>query len=90
MSAGFGESAHARRRQAAFGRGRGLVWAGVLALLLWAGAAAAAADGVTGSLTVFNPYPSAFVAYAANVPSSNPQVVGTSSLPADWTVSSAR
>jgi hypothetical protein len=46
----------------------------------------AAADGVTGSLTVFNPYPSAFVANAANVPSSNPQVVGTSSLPADWTV----
>lgn len=46
----------------------------------------AAADGVTGSLTVFNPYPSAFVSSAANVPSSNPQVVGTSSRPADWTV----
>ena len=46
----------------------------------------AAADGVTGSLTVFNPYPSAFVSSAANVPSSNLQVVGTSSLPADWTV----
>jgi hypothetical protein len=46
----------------------------------------AAADGATGSLTVFNPYPSAFVFSAANVPSSNPQVVGTSSLPADWTV----
>ncbi|MGA0040425.1 MAG: hypothetical protein ACO3NZ_11300, partial [Pirellulales bacterium] len=46
----------------------------------------AAADGVTGSLTVFNPYPSTFVSSAANVPSSNPQVVGTSSLPADWTV----
>lgn len=46
----------------------------------------AAADGVTGSLTVFNPYPSAFVSSAANVPSSNPQVVGTSYLPADWTL----
>jgi hypothetical protein len=46
----------------------------------------AAADGVTGNLTVFNPYPSAFVSSAANVPSSNPQVVGTSYLPADWTL----
>jgi hypothetical protein len=46
----------------------------------------AAADGVTGSLTVFNPYPSAFVSSAANAPSSNPQVVGTSHLPSDWTL----
>ncbi len=46
----------------------------------------AAADDVTGNLTVFNPYPSAFVSSAANVPSSNPQVVGTSYLPADWTL----
>jgi hypothetical protein len=46
----------------------------------------AAADSATGSLTVFNPYPSLFVSSAANVPSSNPQVVGTSSLPADWTL----
>ncbi|MFM1904338.1 MAG: hypothetical protein RLZZ440_2238 [Planctomycetota bacterium] len=46
----------------------------------------AAADSVTGSLTVFNPYPSLFVSTAANVPSSNPQMVGTSYLPADWTV----
>jgi hypothetical protein len=46
----------------------------------------AAADSATGSLTVFNPYPSLFVSSAANVPSSNPQVVGTSYLPADWTL----
>ncbi|MFM1904170.1 MAG: hypothetical protein RLZZ440_2070, partial [Planctomycetota bacterium] len=46
----------------------------------------AAADGVTGNLTVFNPYPSALVSSAANVPSSNPQTVGTSYLPADWTL----
>ena len=49
----------------------------------------AAADGVTGSLTVFNPYPSSFDSTAANVPSSNPQVVGTSYLPANWIVNGA-
>lgn len=45
-----------------------------------------AADQATGDLTTFNPYPSSFDAAAPNAPSSNPQLVGSSFLPADWIV----